>query len=110
MRKFTFLAGFLIVCIYVFLGSIYILNKDYTDEKAELSTIADNDNPRTVRVYVPNYMVHLNIPRKEWSGQNEIILQKDYELHHSSIAIITIIILLAIGFILGILVSLFEPD
>lgn len=70
----------LIVCLYIALGSLYLLNKDYTGEKAEVSTLK-NDNPSTVIVYVPKYMIHLEIPKKEWSGQDGFILQKHYELH-----------------------------
>lgn len=83
MKNFTFTAIFLIVCLYVVFGSLYILNKDYTGEKAKVSSITSDDSDIVI-VYIPKYVVRLEMPKKEWSGQDEFILQKDYELDNFS--------------------------
>lgn len=80
MRELTSTALAWIVCLYVFIGGLYLCNKDYTGEKAEVSTALKNNDPNIVHVYVTEYVMHLTMPRKEWSGQDEFILQKDYEL------------------------------
>lgn len=97
MRKFTFKAIFLIVCLYVFFGNLYILNKDYTGEKVKVSTARKNYDPNTVIVYVPKYLVFLEMPKKEWTGQDKFILQKDYELDNSSENLIGIFLFLSLS-------------
>lgn len=74
MRNFTSSAIALIVCLYISLGSLYVFNKDYTGEEVEVSTSTSS----AVSVYVPKYMVHLKVPKSEWSGENKFVLQKDY--------------------------------
>lgn len=81
MRELTSKTIAWIVCLHVFIGGLYVCNKDYTEEKAEVSTALANNDPNIVYVYVPEYMIHLKMPKKEWSGQDEFILQKDYELY-----------------------------
>ena len=88
MRKFTSIGITIIICFYIIFSGLYVLTKDYTGEKAEVSTFMYNDDPNTVMVYVPDYMMHLEIPRKEWPRKDEVILQKDYELHEGIICII----------------------
>lgn len=78
MRNFTSSAIALIVCLYISLGSLYVFNKDYTGEEVEVSTLVANGDSSVVSVYVPKYMVHLKVPKSEWSGENKFVLQKDY--------------------------------
>lgn len=80
MRELTSTALAWIVCLHVFIGGLCVCNKDYTGEKAEVSTALEYNDPDIVHVYVPEYGVHLEMPKKEWSGQDEFILQKDYKL------------------------------
>lgn len=85
-----------------FLGSLYVLNKDYTGEKAKVSSVANN-NPDIVIVYIPKYVVRLEIPKKELAGQDEFILQKDYKLDKLSenfIGFFLILSLLCFGVVL----------
>lgn len=108
MRKFTFIAIFLIVCLYVVFGSLYILNKDYTGEKAKVSSVANN-NSDIVIVYIPKYVVRLEMPQNEWSGQDEFILQKDYELDNFSENFIGFFLILSLS-LFGVVSILFADE
>lgn len=80
MRELTSTALVWIVCLYIIIGGLYVCNKDYTGEKAKVSTTLVNNDSDVLYVYVPEYGMHLEMPKKEWSGQDEFILQKDCEL------------------------------
>lgn len=80
MKELTSTTIAWIFFLHVFIGGLCVCNKDYTGEKAEVSTALENNDPDIVYVYVPEYGMHLTMPRKELPKQNEFILQKDYEL------------------------------
>ena len=69
-----------IVMKLFYLKSISQCNKDYKGEKAEVSTAISHRDSYIVHVYVPEYKIHLEMPKMEWSGQDAFILQKDYKV------------------------------
>ena len=106
MKKFTSIAIFLILCLYAFLSGLFLITKDYTGEKAEITRTECKENK--VIVYIPKYMMRLKMPKEEWSGQNEFILQKDYEIFEETLA--CILMLMISGILLFPVALIGEPE
>lgn len=104
-EKIYFLAIVLILCLYEFLSGLFLITKDYTGEKAKVSFTLKNDDPDTVIVYVPKYGIHLRVPKKEWSVQDEFILQKDSAILEETLACILLFIVSGIGLFSVILIG-----
>ena len=76
-------------CLYLMLGCIYILCKDYSGEKAEharfIAVLEERDaRGKFKAVFVPSYDVRLKVPIDECLREDEFILSKDYPLCSST--------------------------